>query len=286
MLYVFYGEPFWAREKLSELAARAREKNCEVFRADYASEVPLNSFLSRGLFGGKTFLILENLLEVPEREREIKALASDFSASENIVAVLERELSEEWAECFKNSGAKTQEFKKVTGAKLSSWLGLKAGEMGLKLDRMDSDALLAESTDPVSLLNKLERMHLEKGNIGKSKTKMETEPNYFSFADAVSGRRKEAALLMLRNYIKEGLGAEEAFWKLWWKIKTLRMVDSGMRNHGLHPFVEKKALEHLSNFKSEELKKISSELQDLFSGARRGEENFEEGLEKILLRRI
>lgn len=284
MLYVFYGEPFWARQKLLELAQKAEEKKCDVVRLDYSSEVPLNSYLSAGLFGGKTFLILENLLEVPERAKEIKALSRDFADSENIIAIFENEISEEWTSHFKESGGKIQEFKKVTGAKLASWALKKADEMGLKLDRREFEALLSGSTDPNSLVNKLERMILERNNFEMKRNGR--EPNFFAFADAVSERRKLASLTMLQSFIKEGFGAEEAFWKLWWKVKTLRLIDSGIKNHGLHPFVEKKAIQHLSNFKSAELKKISSELQDLFSGARRGEENFEEGLERILLRRI
>ena len=110
------------------------------------------------------------------------------------------------------------------------------------------------------------------------------EPNYFNFADAAGARNKYQALRLLLSYIKEGFGGEEAFWKLWWKVKTLRMVGSGADGLGLHPFVLKKTSEDLKRFSQVELKNLSLELMDIFSEVRRNETSFEEGLEKILLK--
>ena len=90
--------------------------------------------------------------------------------------------------------------------------------------------------------------------------------------------------MLLRSYLRRGFGAAEAFWKLWWKVKTLRLADSGASDLGLHPFVLKKAKDDLGKYTSEELKNLSLELLDLFSEVRRGGTSFEEGLEKILLK--
>ncbi len=46
----------------------------------------------------------------------------------------------------------------------------------------------------------------------------------------------------------------------------------------------KKSKEDLKNFSEDKLREISLELADIFSGVRKGESNFEEGLEKLLLR--
>ena len=155
----------------------------------------------------------------------------------------------------------------------------------MNLSSLELRILISEvGDDPWALLNKLERLFLEGRAPALRPKVLGPEPNYFNFADAASGKKKYQALSLLRSYVKDGLGAEEAFWKLWWKIKTLRLVDSGEKNTGLHPFVEKKALGDLQNFSSEELKKLSYELLDLFSEVRRGEATFEEGLEKILLK--
>ena len=288
MLYIFHGEQFWIREKVLELSKKAQEKGCEIFRMDESSRTSLNSFLARNLFGKKIFLVGEHLLEIPERAQEAKALARDLMQSENVVVLFEYKISEAWEKIFDKAEAKVQEFKKPSPAKLSGWLQAKAKEFGLSLFKMDLDILISDTgPDPFALQNKLERLSLEKSKITAKKS-YSAPQNYFNFADAASGKRKYQALSLLRSYVKGGFGAEEAFWKLWWKIKTLRMVDSGKsaswRTSGLHPFVEKKALADLQNYSPGELKKLSCELLDLFSQVRRGEESFEEGLEKLLLK--
>ncbi|MEK7162371.1 MAG: hypothetical protein AAB730_00755 [Patescibacteria group bacterium] len=284
MLYVLYGESFWARSKLTELLTKAREKNYDILKLEEESETPLNSFLSRDLFGQKIFLVLEGLLENPERALELKNLVQDLVGSENIIVLVEAELFEPWQKLFKDAGAKMQEFKNPPEAKLIPWLEAAARKIGLNFSSPELRILISEvGDDPWALLNRLERFSLEEARPTGSRVSG-FEPNYFNFADAASGKKKYQALSLLRSYVRCGLGAEEAFWKLWWKIKTLRLVDSGEKSTGLHPFVEKKALADLQNFSSDELKKLSYELLDLFSEVRRGEATFEEGLEKILLK--
>ena len=287
MLYVFHGETFWIKEKLLELKKKAAEKNYEVIKIRDDSQVPLNSFLSRDLFGKKTFLILDDILGIPERAEEVKKLAQDFSRAENIIAIVEKDISDSWTKIFGEAGANIKKFTKPSSAKFLAWMGAKAKEMGINLEKREIDILISETgSDPFAILNKLERLCLEakppSGGLASSKS--DREPNYFNFADAVFGKRKTQAISMLRSYVKDGLGAEEAFWRIWWKIKTLRQVDSGKRTSNLHPFVQKKAIQDLRNFSYWELKKISRELLDLFSSVRRGEDNFEEGLEKLIIR--
>ncbi|OGF51918.1 hypothetical protein A3I27_01020 [Candidatus Giovannonibacteria bacterium RIFCSPLOWO2_02_FULL_43_11b] len=283
MLYLFHGEPFWIQEKLLELEKRATEKNYEVFKIRDDSQVPLNSFLSRDLFGKKTFLILDNVLEIPERGEEVKKLAEDFSRSENIIAVVEEDISESSAKAFEKAGANIKEFKKPSAAKFLAWLSVKAKAAGLNLSKQDTDILILETgSNPFAILNKLERLSLESRL--PARLPKAVGGNYFNFADAVFGKRKNQAISMLRSYIRDGLGAEEAFWKLRWKIKTLRLVDSGKKTTNLHPFVQKKAIQDLQNFSSRELKKISQDLLDIFSEVRRGEDNFEDGLERLIIK--
>lgn len=284
MLYVFYGESFWAREKISELGQKALKKNYEIFNLDENSQTPLNSFLARDLFGKKVFLIGRHLLEGDEYSGELNSLARDLSGSENIIVLLEGELEERWHKIFKDAGAKLHQFKTPPRSRLLSWLSQKAKEAGADFSPAELEILISEyGPEPYTLLNRLERFSLEKSKPLAPQRKA-VAGNYFHFADAVFGKKKYQALSLLRSYIKEGFGAEEAFWKLWWKIKTLRLVDSGEKSTGLHPYVQKKALEDLRNFSSAELKKLSYDLLDIFSEVRRGEENFEEGLEKILIR--
>src|SRR3989338_6296091 len=250
MLYVLYGHQFWARKKLRELLEKARERESALFKLSSASFVPL---------------------------------AGRLAASDNIVFLLEEGLAQDWEERFRDAGAKLEKFKNLPEEKFFSWARDEALKFGLALSAAELKVLAEEfDFDPWTIAAKLERMSLEKIKIsGKI---FFSEPNYFQFADLAAARRKYEALKLLRGFAKQGLGGEEAFWKLWWKIKTLRMIDSGQGNLGLHPYVLQKSRADLKNFSSEELKKLSYELLDIFSEVRRGEESFEEGLEKILLK--
>lgn len=283
MLYILYGHQFWARKKLREFLARARERSSALFKLSSEAYLPLAGYLSSDLFGKKVVLVGEHLLENPEYERELKELAGRLAASENIIFLLEEELAQDWEELFRKIGARLEKFKNPPQEKFFSWAREEAGKSEVSLSASELKVLAEEfDFDPWTIAAKLERMSLEKIKIsGKS---FFSEPNYFQFADLASARRKYEALKLLRGFVKQGLGGEEAFWKLWWKVKTLRLVDSGQKDLGLHPYVLQKSRADLKNFSSEGLKRLSYELMDIFSQVRRGEESFEEGLERLLLK--
>src|SRR3989344_4540951 len=186
MLYVLYGHQFWARKKLRELLEKARERESALFKLSSASFVPLAGYFSADLFGKKVVLVGEHLLENPEYERELTELAGRLAASDNIVFLLEE--------------------------KFFSWARDEALKFGLALSAAELKVLAEEfDFDPWTIAAKLERMSLEKIKIsGKN---FFSEPNYFQFADLAFARRKYEALKLLRGFVKQGLGGEEAFWK-------------------------------------------------------------------------
>ncbi len=284
-LYVLWGERFWARKKLKELLLRAREKKSAIFKLIPDVYEPLENYLSGNVFGERVCLVGEYLLSSPDYTPELKNILDALVSSDHIILLLEAELSAEWQERFKRAGAKLEEFKNPGEAKFLSWTKAEAEKLSLALAPGELKILISDTgLDPWAILAKLERLSLEPARPAGMTKAFGGEPNYFNFADAASGKNKYQALRLLRHYIEAGFGAEEAFWRLWWKVKTLRMVDSGRGNLGLHPFVQKKARDDLRNFSSEELNKLSYEMMDLFSEVRRGEANFGEGLEKLLLK--
>lgn len=285
MIFILWGQQFWARKKLGELLSKALEKEAAVFKLNPDHYLPLASYFSGELFGKKVIVVGEDLLQNPEYEKEIKELLPTLVSAPNIIFLLEEKLAEGWRESFRAAGAKLQEFKTPPDEKFLAWAEGEAERAGVSILRSELGRLAAElEYDPWAVLVKLERLSLEGGTSVKMPKAFVGEPNYFQFADLASGKKKYPALRLLRAYLRAGLGAEEAFWKLWWKVKTLRMVDSGAKGLGLHPFVLKKASEDLKNFSSQDLKTLSYELLDIFSEARRGETTFEEGLERLLLK--
>ena len=281
MLYLLLGERFWTLEKLNSLIAKAREKNTPVFFLTADSKEPISNYLSSGLFEKKNLLVSRFLLENKNYEAEIEDILHALASSENIFIFQEEEVSEKWEEKFKQAGAKIGKAGKVSTQKLLTWARLEAEKISLKLSDSEIYAIIEEaSEDPWQIKLLLERRSLEKLLFTKNSA---VEPNYFEFADAMSAKNKHSSLRLLRRYMKGGFGAEEAFWRAWWKIKTLRTLESGAKGLELHPFVQKKGLLELRNYSSGELAKISLEFLDLFSEVRRGNVSFEEGLERILI---
>lgn len=112
--------------------------------------------------------------------------------------------------------------------------------------------------------------------------------NIFTIADFFGQRDKKNLWLNLQKGIVSGLSSEEIFNILNWQVKNMLLVKEekneteGIKNTNLKPFVYKKASNFAKNFTLEELKKISADFVDFYHQARRGEVDFETGLERLL----
>lgn len=109
--------------------------------------------------------------------------------------------------------------------------------------------------------------------------------NIFSLTDAFATRDRRRAWLLYQEALGTGLAAEEIFWKLVWQIKTLLLVKmmDARPVASLKPFVLSKARRAATRFSSEELENFSERLITVYQAARRGEGEFELGLERLLL---
>ena len=283
MLYIFYGHRFWTRRKLDRLLSEARQKGRVVAHISSESEEPLSGFLSQGLFGEKRCVWSEGMFGNPARADELKDVLGALIRSFDIFIFLEEKLPEGEEEALKKEGAKVEEVKTPSAAKIVLWAGEEAKKLGTPLGERELKLVIEEAGgDPWAISATLLGASVG-GEVGAKKASRDG-PNYFDFTDAASAKNRGRAIKLMRGYIKEGFGAEGAFWKLWWKIKTLRMVEAGAKDAGIHQFVEKKALEDLSRWNQEELRLFSLALCDAFSEARRGEKDFEEGLLGLLVR--
>ena len=92
---------------------------------------------------------------------------------------------------------------------------------------------------------------------------MEEIPAYNPFAvcDAFAEKNKAKAWTIYQQALKQGIPAEEVFFKILWQIKNLLMVkklaSAGVANiakeTGLHAFVAGKAIKAAQKFSEEEL---------------------------------
>ena len=82
-----------------------------------------------------------------------------------------------------------------------------------------------------------------------------------------------------------GVSAEEILWKLIWQVNNLLLVKNTKDTSKLRmkPFVLTKTKVAAKTFSNEELKNLSASFLDLYHTTFLGTDEFEFGLEKILL---
>ncbi len=120
----------------------------------------------------------------------------------------------------------------------------------------------------------------------------EKQYNLFPVCDAFSAKNKSKLWTLFQQALLSGVPAEEVFWKIWWQVKNLLLVKklselekkTLQKKSGLHPFVIKKTLSALRNFTEKELNDSALALVEIYHNARRGDADFEIGLEKFLIK--
>ena len=107
----------------------------------------------------------------------------------------------------------------------------------------------------------------------------------FAIADALGNRDRKRAWLLYHDARRDGLSAEEIFWKLAWKAKTLLLVATAPAGSALpmKPYPLSQARRQVKGYKPGELARLSSRLVRFYHDARRGLTDFDLGLERLLL---
>ncbi len=163
------------------------------------------------------------------------------------------------------------------------WLG-EASSRNLVLPRLaslaDSDTLflLLEGGDETQLVEvfKLAAAVTPEPRAARAGTrKMPTNLTWspFPLTDALLARdRRRLWLRMVEALVWREVAAEDVFWRLWWQIKTLRLVaaDEATARRNLKPFVWQKTKSALARFTAAELEALIDRLMDCWRGDRRG----------------
>lgn len=119
--------------------------------------------------------------------------------------------------------------------------------------------------------------------------KKENKPefNIFSIADNFSSRDRKGTWVLFQSALLSGVSPEEVHGILFWQIKNMVIAKNTSAKEAMHagikPFVFNKSLRTSKNFKEGELEKVSSEMVAVYHRARLGQEDFEIGLEKLIL---
>ncbi|MFA5736653.1 MAG: hypothetical protein WCX70_00415 [Candidatus Paceibacterota bacterium] len=111
------------------------------------------------------------------------------------------------------------------------------------------------------------------------------EFNIYSIVDAFATRDKNEAWTLYEEALLSGVTPEDVLWKIIWQVQNMLLVKrtENEKELNLKPFVLGKTKRVAQKFEIEELEKLSSELVDLYHETYLGSEEFEFGLERILL---
>jgi DNA polymerase III delta subunit len=109
--------------------------------------------------------------------------------------------------------------------------------------------------------------------------------NIFSITDAFTARNKNRAWALYQEALMMGVSAEEILWKLIWSVNNLLLVKNtkDVSRLKMKPYPLTKAKNAAKTFSNEELKNLSASFLGLYHQTFIGTDEFEFGLERILL---
>lgn len=109
--------------------------------------------------------------------------------------------------------------------------------------------------------------------------------NIFSITDAFTAKNKNRAWALYQEALMHGISSEEILWKLIWAVNNLLLVKNTKDASKLKmkPYPLTKAKNASKTFSNEELTKLSASFVDLYHLNYLGTDEFEFGLEKIIL---
>lgn len=145
--------------------------------------------------------------------------------------------------------------------------------------------------EPSKELSKLFLKIAEKSKeFGKKETAKTPAFNLFPLCDALASRNRKDVWVRYREAIGKGISPDEVHPMLFWQVKNLLLAktftgspEKGPSATGLSPYPYQKAKNTAKNWQEEELLSLSYKLVDVYHKARSGEEDFEIGLEKLLI---
>jgi DNA polymerase III delta subunit len=124
------------------------------------------------------------------------------------------------------------------------------------------------------------------------KKEVKAGPSYtlFPLCDALASRNRKDAWILYREAMGKGVSPDEVHPMFFWQIKNVLLAktytgapDKGPAATGLKPYPYQKAKNAGKYWQEEELRNLAYRLVDVYHQARSGEEDFEIGLERVLI---
>ena len=289
MFYLLHGkDTYRSREKLNELIKHFKTKVSDwgFFRIDGENfnEAEFKELMKgKTLFEKKYVVVCDGVLKNKEAEIFMLSSLNNLAKTENMFLFLEEDVKEVVLGEFEKLAYKVQECKPLDGVKLRDWFAVKkipANIAGDIIKKCGSDLWSASK-------------EIEKYQLGGDVAKQYGAPEYnpFAICDAFAEKNKAKMWIIYQQALRQGIPAEEVFFKIFWQIKNLLLVkklinagvDNAIKETGLHAFVASKAIKSAQKFSEEELENYSYEMLRIYHEERRGLLELPIEFEKLLI---
>jgi hypothetical protein len=257
MIYLFYGtDEIRSRDKynavINSLLTKSPEASLFRLTKENFDENSLDELTrGQGLFYNKFIVACDNLLSPVKKSKEGKE-------------------EEEVVEGKEEKSDKTD------------WVKLAA--------KSENVFIFLENNLPAKILEKLEKLAAKTQAFEKSGGALRLYGgapgfNIFSITDAFTAKNKNRAWALYQEAMMHGISSEEILWKLIWTTNNLFLVKNTKDPAKLKmkPFPLAKAKSAAKTFSNDELKKLSTSFVDLYHQNFLGTDEFEFGLERIIL---
>jgi len=288
MFYLLHGQDTYrSREKLNELVSHFKTKvsGLGFFRieGENFNEAEFKELLKgKTLFEKKYVVVCERIFENKEALAFILGSLDDLAKTENMFLFWEEDVDEKILEEFKKTAYKVQEYKPLDNAKLKAWFVSK------KIPANIASEIIKKSGADLWHASK----EIEKYELGGEVSKQDVlEYNPFAICDAFAEKNKAKTWIIYQQALRQGISAEEVFFKILWQVKNLLMVkklmsagvDNVAKETGLHAFVAGKAIKSALKFSEEELENYSYEMLRIYHEERRRELELPIEFERLLI---
>jgi DNA polymerase-3 subunit delta len=311
MIYLLYGPDEFARsEALAALKASVTPDLADLNIATLdGRRLKLDTLIAAceafPFLADRRLVIVQDLLKSQKagKERdELRAYLERVPPTCDLVFVESEDFDKRGAVfSYLKKAAEVREFVPREGAELMRWLGERAKQLEIKIDREAAQRLISfVGNEGRALINELDKLASYVGRGGRVTTahvdllvQDGQEQNLFAFIDELSARRRGAALHSLRRLIEDGQAATYILFMIARQVRILLGVkelaaqrlrpDDIAAKLGQKPFVVRKALEQARAFSDAELSRLHDRVLEIDHASKTGRMEAETGLEVLVV---
>jgi DNA polymerase-3 subunit delta len=301
MILFLYGEDSYrSRQKLKQIEDRFKKSDksrinfVKIDGERSAWREIEKEIIAPPFLHDKKLIVIENFLKKRGQkfEEAVEFLKKEKIPSGTVLVFYEENPPDERTAIFKflNKPKQAERFNLLDPVRLPAWIVAAAEQRDIKIDRAAA-GLLAELVGPdlwqaSGELDKLAAYCRKSGKIGAEEVRKmvrgKFDENIFALTDAIAGKNKRAAFIILNEQIEAGLKETQIFFMLARQFRLLLQIkeivaknysflspsDPGLKSKiaaelKLHPFVVQKTLQQIKNYSIPELKKIYKNLLDI-----------------------